>query len=90
MSFARSTVVADCISPHAETCAGCGAAEAQINVPPAHPGRLWKAIAFALRCPACDSLHHKAETGKRSTSGGLREQYRRCAACGIRFRVVWE
>jgi hypothetical protein len=64
--------------------------ESQINIPPASSHRLWKAIAFALRCPACGSLKHKAETGKRPSREGLREQYRLCATCRIRFRVIWE
>lgn len=64
--------------------------ESQINIPPASSHRLWKAIAFALRCPACGSVKHKAETGKRPSREGLREQYRMCAACRIRFRVIWE
>jgi hypothetical protein len=62
----------------------------QINIPPSGPGRLWVAVAYALRCPACDSLSHKAETGKRVSREGLSEHYRRCADCRIRFRVVWE
>lgn len=64
--------------------------DAQINVPPTGPGRLWKVVAMALRCPACASTHHKAETGKRLGAEGLMEHYRRCRDCGIRFRVIFE
>ncbi len=64
--------------------------ECQINVPPIGDRGLWKVIAAALRCPACNSIHHKAETGKRTNRDGFSEQYRRCDACHIRFRVVFE
>lgn len=64
--------------------------EAQINVPPGGHCRLWKVVAPAVRCPACISTNHKAETGKRLGAEGLMEHYRRCRDCGIRFRVVFE
>ena len=64
--------------------------EAQINVPPTGQRRLWKVVAPALRCPACTSTNHKAETGKRLGAEGLMEHYRRCRDCGIRFRAVFE
>jgi hypothetical protein len=64
--------------------------DAQINVPPTGRGRLWKVVALALRCPACTSTNHKAVTGKRLGAEGLMEHYRRCRACDIRFRVVFE
>ncbi|MEN0110421.1 MAG: hypothetical protein AAF805_06820 [Planctomycetota bacterium] len=62
----------------------------QINVPPERDGGLWKIIVPAIRCPVCGSNHTKAITGKRSTSGGLAEHYHVCAACRVRFRVVYE
>ncbi len=64
--------------------------EQQINVPPVGDRGLWKVITSALRCPSCQSTHHKAETGKRINHDGLLEQYRWCDACHIRFRVVFE
>ncbi|MEM7626703.1 MAG: hypothetical protein AAF333_14000 [Planctomycetota bacterium] len=64
--------------------------EAQINIPPTSAKGLWKVITTALRCPACGSTSHKAETGKRAKPDGLTEQYRRCAACSIRFRAIFE
>jgi DNA-directed RNA polymerase subunit M/transcription elongation factor TFIIS len=64
--------------------------DTQINVPPSGHHRLWKVIAAALRCPACGSTHHKAQTGKRQNADGLLEQYRHCESCGVRFRAVFE
>ena len=64
--------------------------ESQINVPPRNAKGLWKVITSALRCPACGSTSHKAETGRRQTPDGLTEQYRRCRKCSIRFRAVFE
>ncbi|MEM1445500.1 MAG: hypothetical protein AAGF84_05545 [Planctomycetota bacterium] len=64
--------------------------DTQINIPPGTGHRLWKAIIPALRCPACGSTQHKAETGKRINGEGMVEQYRRCRVCAIRFRTVFE
>jgi len=64
--------------------------DAQINIPPAVDGRLWKVVVAALRCPACGSTDHTAKTGKRANHNGLLEQYRLCRTCGIRFRTILE
>lgn len=64
--------------------------ESQINVAPTTDKGLWKVIFTALRCPACGSTAHKAETGRRVKSDGMTEQYRRCGGCAIRFRTVFE
>lgn len=64
--------------------------ESQINVPPCSRNRLWKVIVSALRCPACGSTRHRAETGKRRNADEMLEQYRRCRVCQTRFRTVFE
>jgi len=63
---------------------------AQINVPPARPGALWKVVCSAVRCPLCGSRESKARTGKRVKADGLTEHYRQCVACEGRFKVVLE
>ena len=62
----------------------------QINVPPKSRTSLWKVITPALRCPICGSTETKADTGKRVNGQGLKEQYRRCVTCHIRFRLILE
>ena len=62
----------------------------QINVPPKHRRTLWKVIVPEIKCPRCSSAHTTAITGKRINSEGLKEHYRLCRCCDLRFRVVFE